>query len=166
MASSRSSGPSPGGKPIPLTSLNIEDLSRIKGKIEEELQVSASRCRALEGFINNLSGSKSCLLALGPGSLDKEIMVPLTSSLYVAGKIDSADRVLVDLGTHYYMEASVPEVANQLNRQIKEVQESLTAASEHTQTKAKQREAVVMVMQQKIAEAAKVTAPQGAASSQ
>ena len=147
------------GKPIPLTSLNIQELGRIKGMIEEELKGTMEACRKLEHAAEKFSESKSCLLALGPGSLNKEVMIPLTSSLYVAGAIDCADRVLVDLGTKYYMDASIPEAANYLNRQIKVAQENLSTLSTQAQNKSKQREAVVMIMQQKIAEAAKNTAP-------
>lgn len=34
----------------------------------------------------------------------KEILVPLTNSLYVKGNISSPDRVLVDIGTGFYVE--------------------------------------------------------------
>ena len=35
---------------------------------------------------------------------DKRILVPLTNSLYVAGTLSDADKVIVDVGTGYYME--------------------------------------------------------------
>lgn len=34
---------------------------------------------------------------------ETETLVPLTSSLYVPGKIGSSDRVIVDIGTGYYV---------------------------------------------------------------
>jgi prefoldin alpha subunit len=34
----------------------------------------------------------------------KPILVPLTSSLYVSGKLKNAGKVLVDVGTGYYIE--------------------------------------------------------------
>ena len=36
--------------------------------------------------------------------LGKPILVPLTSSLYVSGKLKNAGKVLVDVGTGYYIE--------------------------------------------------------------
>lgn len=38
----------------------------------------------------------------------KEILVPLTNSLYVKGNISSPDRVLVDIGTGFYVEKVCP----------------------------------------------------------
>ena len=40
--------------------------------------------------------------------LDKSILVPLTSSLYVPGKLTCNNRVLVDIGTGYYLEKVNP----------------------------------------------------------
>lgn len=34
----------------------------------------------------------------------KDILVPLTNSLYVKGKLSRPDRVLVDIGTGFYVE--------------------------------------------------------------
>lgn len=34
----------------------------------------------------------------------KKILVPLTASLYVPGYLDDADKVLVDVGTGYFVE--------------------------------------------------------------
>lgn len=36
--------------------------------------------------------------------LGKKILVPLTASLYVPGKLDDAEKVLVDVGTGYFIE--------------------------------------------------------------
>lgn len=34
----------------------------------------------------------------------KKMLVPLTASLYVPGKLDDAEKVLVDVGTGYFIE--------------------------------------------------------------
>lgn len=34
----------------------------------------------------------------------KDVLVPLTNSLYVKGKLSRPDRVLVDIGTGFYIE--------------------------------------------------------------
>ena len=35
---------------------------------------------------------------------DKTILVPLTSSLYVPGKLQGAENVIIDVGTGYYVQ--------------------------------------------------------------
>ncbi len=37
------------------------------------------------------------------------MLVPLTSSMYVVGELSSTKKVLVDVGTGYYVEKKVPD---------------------------------------------------------
>jgi prefoldin alpha subunit len=41
----------------------------------------------------------------------KKMLVPLTASLYVPGTLDDADKVLVDIGTGYFVEVSWLQLA-------------------------------------------------------
>jgi len=43
--------------------------------------------------------------------LGKKMLVPLTASLYVPGTLDDADKVLVDIGTGYFVEVSWLQLA-------------------------------------------------------
>jgi prefoldin alpha subunit len=42
--------------------------------------------------------------AINAANKDKTILVPLTSSLYVPGKLANVEKVVVDIGTGYYAE--------------------------------------------------------------
>ena len=37
-------------------------------------------------------------------NLDKNVLVPLTSSLYLPGKLDNTEKFLVNVGTGYFVE--------------------------------------------------------------
>lgn len=41
---------------------------------------------------------------MSPGDTDKQILVPLTTSLYVPGKLADTQNVIVDVGTGYFIE--------------------------------------------------------------
>jgi prefoldin alpha subunit len=45
-------------------------------------------------------------------------MVPITASLYVKGKLATADNVLVDVGTGYFVEKPVPDADDYLKRKV------------------------------------------------
>lgn len=68
---------------------------------------------------------RTCIEAIDtvqPESNTKEILVPLTSSLYVPGKLADTKKVLVDVGTGYYVErvcsAYVFSLKSRLHRSI------------------------------------------------
>ena len=46
------------------------------------------------------------------------MLVPLTSSLYVPGETAALENVLVDVGTGYFIEKSLPEAQSFLDRKI------------------------------------------------
>lgn len=52
--------------------------------------------------------------AVDASNKDKTILVPLTSSLYVPGKLANVEKVIVDIGTGYYVE----KVRQELQRTI------------------------------------------------
>uniref|UniRef100_A0A6N2M0H6 Prefoldin subunit 5 n=1 Tax=Salix viminalis TaxID=40686 RepID=A0A6N2M0H6_SALVM len=56
------------------------------------------------GFISNILG--------------KKMLVPLTASLYVPGTLDDADKVLVDIGTGYFVEKTMNEGKDYCERKI------------------------------------------------
>lgn len=60
--------------------------------------------------------SANSLLALPTDGVARDVMVPLTASLYVPGKLGSLDEVLVDIGTGYYVGKTAPAAAEMLNR--------------------------------------------------
>ena len=60
--------------------------------------------------------SANSLLALPTDGVARDVMVPLTASLYVPGKLGALDEVLVDIGTGYYVGKTAPAAAEMLNR--------------------------------------------------
>jgi prefoldin alpha subunit len=52
-------------------------------------------------------------------SQGKDIMVPLTSSLYVPGKMEDSNKVLVEVGAGYFIDQSADKAAQYCDRKIK-----------------------------------------------
>lgn len=50
------------------------------------------------------AGSKEALEQINPTWKDKEILVPLTGSMYVPGIVKQVDSFIIDVGTGYYAE--------------------------------------------------------------
>ncbi|KAG5531564.1 hypothetical protein RHGRI_026241 [Rhododendron griersonianum] len=98
MASKGSGG---GGTVVEIDKLSVEQLKSLKEQADLEVNV-------LQDSLNNIRTATSRLeaasTALHDLSLRKKLLVPLTASLYVPGKLDDADKVLVDVGTGYFIE--------------------------------------------------------------
>ena len=55
-------------------------------------------------FLFRFQESSESLQRCGEGNGGKDILVPLTGSMYVPGKLSDTEKVVVEIGTGYYVE--------------------------------------------------------------
>jgi prefoldin alpha subunit len=109
--------------PVDLASLSTQQLSQVKKQLDDELEHltnSFSQLRAAQakfreclksiaGGVNSKVDSELPILLLVLSvtenvGIEKPILVPLTSSLYVPGTLADTNNVIVDVGTGFYVE--------------------------------------------------------------
>ena len=69
----------------------------------------------------------------------KDVLVPLTGSMYVPGKLSNANKVVVDIGTGYYVEKPSKEAKEYFDRKVKYVTENMERVQSIGNEKAKIR---------------------------
>lgn len=108
----------------------------------------------LSGAVARLTASKENAAQIGVMQQGREIMVPLTSSIYAPGRLAKTDKVLVDVGTGFYVEKSPGAAEKHFGRRATLLKEEADRATQlHTQ-KRQHLEAVNAVLQRKTAGAA------------
>ena len=75
--------------------------------IEEELQGLQGAVQQLQVSRNKLNNSKEALTKLSETPEGTEMLVPITSSLYVPGETTALENVIVDVGTGAYEQSSL-----------------------------------------------------------
>ena len=81
---------------------------------------------------------------------DKPILVPLTSSLYVPGKLVDSEHVLVDIGTGFYVEKTTADAQTFYNAKIEELGKNIKDLENIANGKASNLRMVEEVMRQKV----------------
>lgn len=112
---------------VKLADLQIPQLSQLKKQLDEELQhltQSFASLRAAQGKFRDCLNSLSAGLA--KQNVDRSILVPLTASLYVPGKLADTDSVLVDVGTGFFVEKTKEQAEEFYNGKVAELGTSLT----------------------------------------
>lgn len=87
---------------------------------------------------------------LMPVTADKPLLVPLTSSLYVPGKLTDAEHVLVDVGTGFYVEKSADEAQKFYAGKIEELGGNIKDLESIVNGKANNLRVVEEVLRQKM----------------
>jgi prefoldin alpha subunit len=85
--------------------------------------------------VNKFNDSKLVINYLKERSQGKEIMVPLTSSLYVPGIMEENDKVLLEVGAGYFIEESAKKAKEYCERKGKLLGENGAKVAEIIQFK-------------------------------
>lgn len=142
------------GGTVPLGNLPPKQLERIQTDLQREIEVISASLTQLSNAVQRLTASKENAMQVGSMQLGKEIMVPLTNAIYVPGHISSVSKLLIDIGTGYYVEKTPTEAEEYFARRAVLLKEEHDKATQvHTQ-KRQQLEAVSAVLQRKTMEAA------------
>lgn len=88
--------------------LEPEQILQLKGQVNKELEGLHTSFRGLKMAQMKYKQCRDDVKKVNQ-STGKEMMVPLTASLYVPGQIKDNDTFLVDIGTGYYVEKNTQE---------------------------------------------------------
>ncbi|TDH70152.1 hypothetical protein CCR75_001634 [Bremia lactucae] len=137
---------------VNLVDLSLEQLSALKDQLEKELQQLTASFGGLREAQSRFTESKEALKSMAGSDLSKEVLVPLTASMFVQGKLVSKDEVLVDIGTGYFVEQTVDKAEQFMDRKVAFLQSNTEQLKTIIDGKRTMFEAVLMIMQQKIQE--------------
>ncbi|XP_020500794.1 prefoldin subunit 5 [Labrus bergylta] len=136
---------------VNLTELSLPQLEGLKTQLDQELEFLTSSIGQLKVAQTTYVEAKDSLNVLNKNNKGKELLVPLTSSMYVPGSLNDVETCLVDVGTGYYVEKSVEDSKAFFKRKIdfltKQIVEKIQPA---LQEKHAMKQAVVEVMNVKI----------------
>uniref|UniRef100_A0A6U1FIQ6 Prefoldin subunit 5 n=1 Tax=Leptocylindrus danicus TaxID=163516 RepID=A0A6U1FIQ6_9STRA len=108
-----------GGSVLDPDTLSLDQLSQLKTQEENKLTAITQRYGQLRAVSARYHASKDAISELQGDATDgKEIMVPLTDSVYVPGKIRKSDKVMVELGTGFYAEKNLDDAIAFVDRKI------------------------------------------------
>lgn len=139
-------------KPIDLDSMSLDQLNQLKTAQENRLQAITHHYATLRASASKFSSASNALASLGPSSEGKDIMIPLTESLYVPGKIKEPSKVMVELGTGFYAEKQAKDAQSFLQRKMKLVDVNSENIMEAITATRKNVESVNIAMQGKMIE--------------
>ncbi|KAA0201276.1 hypothetical protein HAZT_HAZT002645 [Hyalella azteca] len=146
---------------IDLSKLNLEQLTALKNQQDQELQFFNESLQQLKMAQLKFSESGTCVEKLTPDKAGAEILVPLTSCMYVPGKIADVNKLLINVGTGYYVEKyqlfllltqDSAGACSYFQRKVKFVTEQMEKIQKIAAEKTKLREIVMDIMEVKVNE--------------
>jgi len=132
--------------------MSLEQLNTMKQQEETRLGALTSRYAQLRAAAARLHASQNAISELSPSSDGKEVMIPLTESVYVPGKLREPNKLLVEIGTGFYVEKTAKETNGFLERKLKIVDANSENITRAVQATRQNLESITVTMQGKILE--------------
>ena len=126
---------------IPMEKLTMEQLSYVGKQLEQEINSYSSYYTSLRVVYNKFLDNKDYLKDL-ISYQDKEILVPMTSSLYIPGKCADVKKITIEVGGNFFVETTLEKALKFCDRKLETVQKSMDKIDEIIKTKSDQLNAV------------------------
>ncbi|XP_010938772.3 prefoldin subunit 5 [Elaeis guineensis] len=135
-----------------LEKMSLEQLKSLKEQSDLEVNLLQDSLNKIRTAATRLEITFTALHDLSLRPQGKKLLVPLTASLYVPGTLDDADRVLVDVGTGYFIEKTMTEGKDYCDRKINLLKSNYEELIEMTSKKKNIADEVGMILQAKLRE--------------
>ncbi|KIO32426.1 hypothetical protein M407DRAFT_241477 [Tulasnella calospora MUT 4182] len=146
---------------VSVTDLDLPQLAEVKKQLDEELSHLSSSFAQLSKAQAKFKACIENVAEVNPNNKGKAILVPLTSSLYVPGKLKDPEHVIIDVGTGYYVKKSRDDARKHYQKKADFVKSNLEKLQETIEKKQENMNFLLNVMQVKMAQQQR----QGAAAS-
>lgn len=134
---------------IELSSLNLPQLMQLKQQLDQEIHMFLDTSRTLRMAQTKFQDSSDCLEKITSDSEGKTIMVPLTGSMYVPGRIANGKSVILDIGTGYYIQKDIEGAKDYFKRKVNFIEEQIDKVMQLSVEKSKLSRVVTQKIQLK-----------------
>ncbi|KAI8976339.1 Prefoldin-domain-containing protein [Trametes punicea] len=135
---------------INVTDLDVPQLADVRRQLEEELTHLSNSYAQLRQAQAKFRACMENVAQVKPENKDKTILVPLTNSLYVPGKLQETDHVIVDVGTGYYVKKTRAQAMKHYESKVEYIRTNLEALQETIQKKQENMNYLINVLQMKL----------------
>jgi len=152
-----------GAQQIDVSQLPIPHLNHLSQKLEQELEFLTNSVNQLKLAQSKFNESEEAVSTLGkPGS---DVLVPLTASMYVPGKLSEETDLLVDIGTGYYVKMAQSKAQNFFKRKVEFLTKNIEKVQPILAEKFRTKQVITEVLQAKVQAQVAASAEGGTAKS-
>jgi len=140
---------------IDLADLPMEQLQAVRQQIEEEIQHLTESYSALKLAQTKFNTNIDCINTVKKLKEGDSVLVPLTVSLYVPGQLANKDKLIVDVGTGYYVEKNLDDAKKFFEKKNTYLKDNLNKLQKSIISRQDQNKSIIEVLQVKLNEAQK-----------
>ncbi|KAH7912116.1 Prefoldin subunit-domain-containing protein [Hygrophoropsis aurantiaca] len=141
---------SPQPQQINIADLDIQQLADVRRQLEEELNHLTNSFAQLKQAQAKFKSCIENVAEVKPQNKGNTILVPLTNSLYVPGRLTDTEHVIVDVGTGYYVKKTRAQATKYYEEKVNYIRTNLENLQDTITKKQDNMNYLVNVMQAKL----------------
>merc|ERR1719394_161423 len=138
----------PGAKEIDVSTLPIPHLNHLSQQLEQELEFLSTSINQLRVAQGKFQDSNEAVCALPEAGSD--ILVPLTASMYVPGKMSEDKDLLIDIGTGYYVTMTAKQASSFFKRKNEFITKNIEKVQPLLPEKVRTKQVIAEVLTAKV----------------
>jgi prefoldin alpha subunit len=103
---------------VPLSALSLQQLVGIRREINDEVRQLTATIQLTNEAIAKAQKAREALATFSTCESGKEMLVPITGSMYVHGVVHAAKRPIIELGTGYFTETTIENANGHFTRKL------------------------------------------------
>ncbi len=135
---------------LQLNNLSLDQLNALKDQFDNDIASLQRAYENLRAARIKFQDSKGCLESFKQYQPAHQVLVPLSSSLYVTGELLDTQNVLVDVGTGYFIKQSVTRAQEFFAKRVHSLGQHMDSIAESLATAKRQHSTLVEVMRSKM----------------
>ncbi|KAI0321548.1 Prefoldin-domain-containing protein [Amylostereum chailletii] len=135
---------------INVADLDLPQLAEVRKQLEDELTHLTNSFAQLKQAQAKFKSCIESVQEIKPANLGKTILVPLTNSLYVPGKLRDPENVIIDIGTGYYVSKTRVQAVKHYEGKIDYIRTNLDTLQDTIQRKQENMSHLVNIIQSKL----------------
>lgn len=134
---------------ISLDEMSLDQLQQLRQQEDSRRQGLTQRYAQLRAASARIVASRKAVQEMQRATAGKEVLVPLTESVYVPGKLREPQDMLVDIGTGFYVDKTAKETESFLDRKLRLVDANTQNVTTALQTTTSNVDSITTAMQGK-----------------
>ncbi|KAL7411841.1 Prefoldin [Mrakia frigida] len=131
---------------IAVQDLDFKQLSEVKKQLDDELEHLTNSFGQLKQAAAKFKACVNDVSEIDPKNTTQPILIPLTSSLYVPGKLTDLENVIIDVGTGYFVSKTRTEALKHYTSKTAFVRSNLEQLQATIEKKQQNLEMVIQLL--------------------
>uniref|UniRef100_F1LCD3 Prefoldin subunit 5 n=2 Tax=Ascaris TaxID=6251 RepID=F1LCD3_ASCSU len=137
-------------KAVPIGDLSIERLSALQKQVEHEITFFAESLNELKIFEAKFAASEQAVSSINSSMQGNKALIPLSESMYISAVVADPSKLLVEIGTGYFVEMNVEKAKDFFKRKQEYLKKQIATVEEILPEKRRARQAINENLQKKV----------------